>query len=142
VAFLRTRKDKQNRRFLRNSRDAAALITQSETSELNATKFNGALRRTNKVVSLARFKSDKTNYHLTKTLVNALLGVSSFKLSRKEASIIKKFNELMHMDLRQARMSKSCPTKEDVHILFGILRRVNPKKADSIAQTFKFRKIL
>lgn len=139
---MRTTKDKQNRGYLRNSRDAAALRSQSELSEVQGVKLKGALRRTNNAASLARFKSDTINYHLSKTLVNALLQVNASKLTRAENAIVKTFNELMHMDLKQARMSRHCPTKEDVIVLFKILKKANPRKANALAQTFKFRKIL
>jgi hypothetical protein len=45
------------------------------------------------------------------------------------------------MDLKQARSSRHCPTKEDVSVLFKILKKASPVRANALSQTFRFRKI-
>lgn len=133
--------DKQNRRFLRNSRAAASLANESELKEGYGIRIRHALKRANKAASIARAKSDKVNYHLTLTLTNALLDVQASKLTKREIQTVKHFHELMHMDLKQIRLSKLAPTKEVVLVLFKILKKANPNKAKELSQTFKFRKI-
>ena len=135
---MRKNGDKQRRRFLRNSRTASSL--KSEVRETNSASIRRALNRTSKVSLLARLKSDRINFQLTHTLTNALLGVSS-KLTKRELQVVKHFDELMYMNLKQARMSRLCPTREDVVVLFKILKKANPLKAQRLSETFKFRKI-
>jgi len=133
--------DKQNRRFLRNSRTAAALSAEEEVQEVHGAGVRKALRRTSQAAFVAKLKSEKINFALSRVITNALLDVKNSKLTRREVEIVKHFDQLMHMDLKQARSSRLCPTKEDVVILFKILKKASPSKAEELSLTFKFRKL-
>lgn len=133
--------DKQNRRFLRNSRTASALSSEEEISEVHGAGLRSALKRVKVRASIARVNADKINYNLTTRVVGELLSVPATKLTKKEIEIVKRFDEILHMDLKQARHAKYCPRREDVVVLFQILRKADPKKAQQLSQTFKFRKI-
>ncbi len=134
--------DKQNLRFVRNLRTASSLANESELNEVYGVRVRHALTRAKKAAFTTKFKSEKINYNLTKTLTNALLDVSASKLTKREVEIIRHFDELMHMDLKQAKASKLVPTKADVVILFKMLKKSNPLRARQLSETFKFRKIV
>lgn len=136
---MRTRSDKQNKRFLRNSRSASSL--KDEIKETKSSSIRRALNRTNRAALIANLKSDSINFKLARILTNALLDLNASKLTKGEVQIVKRFDELMHMNLKQARISKLVPTRGDVVILFRVLKKANPSKANSLSQTFKFRKI-
>lgn len=136
---MRKRSDKQNKRFLRNSRNASSL--KEELFEMNSSSIRRALNRTSKSALLAHLKSDRINFQLARTLTNALLDSSASSLTKREVQIVNHFDEIMHMDLRQAKMSRLCPTREDVVILFKILKKANPSLANTLSESFKFRKI-
>ncbi len=138
---MKTRKDKQNGRFLRNTRAAASLASELELNEVHGARMRRALKRANGAASVARFKADRINYKLTTSLVSELMQISASKLSKREVEIIKTFDEVLHMGIKQARASRHCPTKEDVGVLFKILKKASPLRANALSQTFRFRKI-
>jgi hypothetical protein len=140
VGIVRKRSDKQNKRFLRNSRSALSLKT--ELLETNSSSIRRALNRTSKSALLSHSKSERINFQLARTLTNALLDAPASKLTKHEVGVVKHFNELMHMDLKQAKISKLVPTREDVVILFKILKKANPSVANTLSESFKFRKII